>query len=91
MENLALLGKKVSKIEDMPHNLKWFLDDSHGEMCTVVDQPGYIILGHFWQLLLEYTFEASKYNETLPCVIVVNDPEFDLAIALLDNGGLRRG
>ncbi len=57
-------------------------------MCPVIDQPGYVVLGHFWKLLLKYAFKARQNDETLSFVVVINDSEFDLAIALLNDCGL---
>jgi len=39
---------------------------------------------------LKYTFEARQYNKTLPRIVVINNPEFDISIALFNDGGLGR-
>ena len=57
-------------------------------MCAIIDQAGYVVLGHLGQLLLEDAFESCQDNETLSLVVVVDHAEFDLAISFLDNRGL---
>lgn len=57
-------------------------------MRTVIDQSGNIVLWHFWKLFLEYALETSQDDQAFSPVVVVDDPEFDLAIALLNNRGL---
>lgn len=51
-------------------------------MRSVVDKPGYIILGHLRELFLEYAFEACEDDEALPGRVIVNDTEFDLSFSL---------
>lgn len=57
-------------------------------MGTVIYQPRYVILRHLRKLLLEYTFQAGQYDQAFSCIVVVDDAEFDLAIALFENSRL---
>jgi hypothetical protein len=57
-------------------------------MRPIVDQPSDVILGHLGQLFLEDALEAGQDDCALPAAVVVDDAELDLAIALLDDGGL---
>ena len=57
-------------------------------MGPVVNQSGYVVFRHLGQLLLEDTFQTGQYNKTFPAIVIVDNPEFDLAIALLRHGGL---
>lgn len=41
-------------------------------------------------MLLKYTFETRQYNKTLPRIIIIDNSEFDIAIALFNDGGLVR-
>lgn len=59
-------------------------------MGAIIDQPGDIVLGHLGKLLLEYAFEPRKDDKALALIVVVDHPELNLAIALLDNCGLSR-
>jgi len=67
----------------IPNDFERLLDDSHREMGSIVDQPRYVVLWHLWELLLEDAFQTSHYDQAFPSIVVVNDAEFDLAIALL--------
>jgi hypothetical protein len=58
--------------------------NGHGQMGSVVDETSYVVLGHFWELLLENTFQSREDDETLALVIVVDDPEFNFPILLLN-------
>jgi len=57
-------------------------------MRPIVHQPRNIVFGHFRQLLLEYAFQASEDDQAFALVVVVDHSEFNLAVALFDNGGL---
>ena len=59
-------------------------------MCSVVYKAGDVVLGHFWELLLEDTFQAGEDDGALPLSVIVDDAELDLASSLLDDGGLSR-
>lgn len=74
--------------EYIPHDFEWFLNDSHGQMGSIVDQPRYVVFWHLWELLLEDTFEPSHYDQAFPGIVVVNDAKLDLAIALFYDGRL---
>lgn len=56
-------------------------------MCAIVDQAGYVVLGHLGELFLEDTFESCEDDKTLSLVVVINHAEFDLAISFLDDCG----
>ena len=68
---------------NIPDDFKRLLDNSHGQMGTVVDQSSNIVFWHFWKLLLEDTLETSHNDHALSRVVVVNDAKFNLAIAFL--------
>jgi len=55
---------------------------------AVVDKPGYVILRHLRQLLLEDAFEAGKNDKAIMVAIIVDDPELDVAVSFFDYGGL---
>jgi len=57
-------------------------------MCSVVDQPRNVILGHLGQLFLKDTFEAGQDDVGIPTAVVIDDSKLDLAIALLNDRGL---
>ena len=38
---------------------------------------------------MKYTFEAGQYDKTLASIIVINNSEFNIAIAFFNDGGLR--
>jgi len=59
-------------------------------MCAIVDESGYVILGHLWELFLEDALQASQNDQAFTLVIVVDDSEFDLAISFFDDCGLER-
>lgn len=59
-------------------------------MGTVIYQPRYVILRHLGKLFLEYTFQPGQYDQAFSCIVVVDDTEFDLAIALFENSRLKR-
>ena len=59
-------------------------------MGTVVYEAGDVVLGHLGQLFLEDAFQAREDDEALALVVVVDHSKLDLAIALFDDGGLRR-
>lgn len=57
-------------------------------MRPIVHQPGNVVLGHLRQLFLKDAFQPGEDDEAFTFVVVVDHSEFNLAIALLDDGGL---
>lgn len=57
-------------------------------MGPIIHQASYIVFRHLWQLLLKNAFQASQDDEAFSPVVVVDNTEFDLAIALLCYSGL---
>ena len=72
----------------IPNNFERFFNDSYREMGTVVDQSSYVVFRHLGKLFLKDAFETSQNYQTFPAIVVVDNPELDLAIALLRDGGL---
>ena len=67
---------------NLPHNFERLLDNGYGKMGPVVDQSRYVVFRHLGKLLLEDTFQASQDDRALTGVVVIDDSEFDIAIAL---------
>jgi hypothetical protein len=61
---------------------KGLLDYSYREMGSIIYETGYVVLGHLWQLFLEYAFQAGQNDQTFAFIVVINDSEFDLSISL---------
>ena len=72
----------------IPHNFEGLLDNSHGKVSPIVYQACYVVLRHLRQLFLKYTLEPSEDDETFALVVIIDHPEFYLAISFLGNRGL---
>jgi hypothetical protein len=57
---------------------------------AVVNQAGNVVLGHLGELLLKDALQAGHDDEAVLLAIVVDNAKLDLAVALLDDGGLSR-
>ena len=64
------------------------LHNGYAQVGAVVDQACNVVLGHLRQLFLEYALQAGQDDGALPAAVIIDDAELDLAIALLDDGGL---
>ena len=84
---LAPLERSVC---DSSYYFQWLLYDSHGQMSSVINQSGYVVFRHLWELFLENAFEASEDDKTLALVVVVDYSEFDLSVAFFDDCWLLR-
>ena len=98
--NLRKLPTLEWSICDSSHDLTWqvgalsirasrrSLHDCDAQMCAIIDQPCYVVLGHLWQLFLEDAFQASEDDHGSRLAVVIDDLEGDVAVPLLDHGGL---
>lgn len=59
-------------------------------MGSVVNEASNVVLWHLGQLLLEDTLETTQDDHGLPLVVVVDYPEFDLAISFFNDTKLQR-
>lgn len=57
-------------------------------MRSVINEAGDVVLGHFWELLLEDAFQAGQDDEALVRPIVADHAELDITPALFEDGGL---
>ena len=64
-------------------------DDSHGKVRTVIYQSCYIVLRHLRELLLKYAFKSGQDNDAVAAIVIIDDPELNIAIALLYNSRLQ--
>lgn len=87
-DNLGEAAALEGAVGDAADDLERLLDDGNGEMGPVVDEAGDVVLGHLGELLLEDAFEAGEDDEGLALVVVVDHPELDFALALLEDGRL---
>jgi hypothetical protein len=87
-DNLGETASFEWAICDSSNNFEGLLDDGDGQMSSVVNKSRDVILGHFWELFLEDTFEAGQDDERFALVVVVDYSEFDFTIALFDDSGL---
>ena len=75
-------------IGDAADNFERFLNNGDGKMGAIVYEGGDVVFWHLRQLFLKDTFKACKDDEGFAFVVVVHYTEFDLAVALFDDGGL---
>lgn len=85
---LATLERPIC---DTAHDLERLLDNGDGEMGSIVDESRDVVFGHFGELLLKDAFEACEDDERFALVVIVDDTEFDFAVALFNDGGLSKG
>ena len=88
-DNLGEAATLERTIRDAANNFQRLLDNGDGQMSAIVNKSGNVILRHLWELFLKDALETGENYEGFALVVVVDYSEFDLAIALFDDGRLR--
>jgi hypothetical protein len=89
-DDFGELAAFEGSVGDAAHDLEGLLDDGDRQMGSVVDESRNVVFGHFGELLLEDALEAGEDDERFALVIIVDNSEFNFAIALLEDGGLEK-
>ena len=69
----------------LPDYFEGFLDNSDGEMRTIVYQTRNVVFWHLGQLLLKYALQACKDDKAFASIVIVDHSELNLAGAFLHN------